>query len=104
MNQVNVYELPVGSVLRVSHGAYDHVGMVSDGYLYGERAIISLSGTYGRVIEEPYSSFSAGRVVQHEGYPGQLPPHVVVYRARALVGRPYSVTSFNCEHYVRCAH
>ena len=35
---------------------------------------------------------------------GNLPPEVVLHRARSIQGRAYSLTDFNCEHFVRHKH
>jgi hypothetical protein len=35
---------------------------------------------------------------------GNLPPEVVLHRARSIQGRACSLTDFNCEHFVRHAH
>ncbi len=100
----NIDELVAGTILRVSHGLYDHVGLVSDRYLNGERAVISVSAVYGGVTEEPFSAFSGGRTVYNDGYPGTLDPYWVISRARAADAKRYSWTNFNCEHFVRDAH
>ena len=99
-----VNELVPGTVVRVSHGPYDHVGLVSDTYINGERAVISLSAVYGGFTEEPFSAFAHDRVVYNDGYPGTLAPYWVIARARAAGSRRYSWTMFNCEHFVRHAH
>lgn len=102
--QQSLWALPAGTVLRVSHGWYDHVGLVSDRYKSGELAVVSFSATAGGLVEEPYSAYSRGQVVYVDGYFGSLPPGMVLQRARLKHGQPYSWTEFNCEHFVRYAH
>jgi hypothetical protein len=103
-NQCDLRLLPVGTVLRVSHGLYDHVGLLSDRVIQGERCVLSLSAAADGLVEEPYSAFAAGRQVFSDGYFGRLPPEVVLQRARSKAGQVYLWTVFNCEHLVRYAH
>lgn len=100
----NIDSLAAGTVLRVSHGFYDHVGLVSDIYIDGERAVISFAAATSGLTEEPFSAFSKRRVVYNDGYLGQLAPYWVIARARANHHRRYSWTTYNCEHFVRDAH
>jgi hypothetical protein len=104
MDSIDISRLVPGAVLRVSHGAYDHLGLVGDQWIGGERAVLSLSATHGGLVEEPFSTFEGGRRVTLEGYPGSLPPEEVIRRARALGAFRYSWTHFNCEHFVCRAH
>ena len=55
-------------------------------------------------MEEPFSIFARGQTVVIEGYLGILPPAVVMQRARMKRGQAYSLSDFNCEHFVRYAH
>lgn len=93
-----------GVVLRVSHGIYDHVGLVSDRRVGGELAVISHSADAGGVVEEPLSVFAGTRTFYIDGYPGQLPWFEVMARARSGWPKFYSLFGFNCEHFVRYAH
>lgn len=102
--QCDLRLLLVGTVLRVSHDLYDHVGLLSDRLIQGERSVLSFSAAADGLVEEPYSAFSAGRPVFSDGYLGHLPPEVVLQRARSKFGQVYSWTQFNCEHLVRYAH
>jgi hypothetical protein len=104
MKLIELWSLPPGTVLRVSHGLYDHVGLLSDRWIDGERAVVSFSARNGGLIEEAFSQFASGRGVAAKGYPGQLPPLAVLARARALKGRAYAWLTFNCEHFIRNAH
>ncbi len=100
----NIDDLVTGTVLRVSHGPYDHVGLVSDRYINGERAVLSFAASTGGLLEEPFSVFALNRRVYNDGYLSQLDPYWVMVRARAITHRRYSWTAYNCEHFVRDAH
>jgi hypothetical protein len=104
MKRIDLSNLLPGTVLRVSHGLYDHVGLLSDIGIDGERTVVSFSARSGGLLEERFSQFADGREVLVDGYPGQLPPFVVLARARALGRRAYAWLTFNCEHFIRHAH
>lgn len=101
--QQNMWALPAGTVIRVRHGLYDHVAMLGDRAISGERGVIAFSAQAGGFVEQPFTAFAAGRAVVIEGYLGSLLPSVVMQRARMKQGQAYS-WSFNCEHFVRYAH
>ena len=69
-----------------------------------ERSVLSFSAEAKGFVEESFSAFSGGRPVVCDGYLGELPSWVVMQRARERAGQPYSLFSFNCEHFVRYAH
>ena len=69
----------------------------------GHKTVIDATPQYG-VAERPIEAFSDGRRVSDGGYPGKLPPEVVVGRARSMIGSPYSLSGANCEHLVNRAH
>lgn len=96
--------LPAGTVIRVSCGWYDHVGMLADYWWRNERAVISFSPKARGILEERLSDFARGREIHVDGYLGNLSPFEVMRRARFKRGQPYSWTTFNCEHFIRCAH
>jgi hypothetical protein len=104
MGLFDMWNLPPGTVVRVNHGLYDHVGLLGDQWINGERTVISFAAKTGGLIEERFSQFSAGRHVTSDGYPGVLPPSIVLRRARGLQQRPYAWLTFNCEHFIRHAH
>jgi hypothetical protein len=103
-HKLSIWQLAPGTVLRVNHGLYDHVALVSDRIIDGERAVLGFSAAYGGLVEEPYSMFKGSRTVTCDGYPGKLAPQAVLWRARASAGRRYSWFAFNCEHFIREAH
>lgn len=100
----SILSLPTGTVIRVSHGWYDHVALIGDRLMNGERSVVAFSAKDGGLIEQSYSAFNLGRQVTSDGYLGQLPPAAVMQRARLKQGAPYSWLDFNCEHFVRYAH
>jgi hypothetical protein len=102
--QQSVWELPAGTVIRVRHDWYYHVGLIGDHFLGEERSVLAFSADAKGFLEQPYSEFAKGRVVTVDGYPGVMPAVTVLQRARANRGRPYSWVGFNCEHFVRQAH
>lgn len=99
-----VWALPAGTVVRVSHGWYQHVALLGDCVTQGERSVLAFSAQAGGFSEQPFSIFAKGRSVTVEGYLGGLPPAAVMRRARLKQGQAYSWTNFNCEHFVRYAH
>lgn len=101
--QLNIWHTPTGTVIRACVGWYDHVALVGDRFLNGERSVLGFSPEAGGFIEQPYSEFAQRRRVTIEGYLGSLPAEVVLQRARQIRAR-YSWTDFNCEHFVRFAH
>lgn len=102
--QEQILALPTGTVIRVSHGWYDHVGLLGDSLLKGERSVVAFSSKDMGFVEQPYSAFSQGRQVTSDGYLGSLPSAAVMQRSRLKKGTPYSWINFNCEHFVRYAH
>lgn len=103
-NQQSIRALPAGTVIRVNCGFYDHVALLSDRWMGGERAVLSFSAQSGGLIEQRISTFAASRHVAVDGYLGGLPSGTVMQRARLKQGQSYSWTKFNCEHFVRYAH
>lgn len=103
-NQQSIWALPAGTVIRVNCGFYDHVALLSDRWIGGERGVLSFSAQRCGLVEQCISTFAAGRHVTVDGYLGGLPPGTVMQRARLKQGQSYSWTKFNCEHFVRYAH
>jgi len=102
--QQDIGNLPSGTVIRVNHGWYDHVALIGDRILQGERSVLGFSAQVRGFVEQPYSAYASGRTVTIDGYFGVLPPEIVMKRARLKRGQAYSWTDFNCEHFVRYAH
>lgn len=90
-------------MVRVRHGFYEHIAMLSEHVIGGERAVVSFSAQAAGFVEEPFSIFARGQTVVIEGYLGILPPAVVMQRARMKRSGLF-LSGFNCEHFVRYAH
>ena len=102
--QHDIWGLPAGTVIRVRHGWYDHVGLLGDHLIVGERSVLAFSAKEQGFVEQAFHAFAQGRQVRVEGYPGLLPPAIVMHRARLKRGQAYSWVDFNCEHFVHYAH
>lgn len=83
---------------------YRHQGIVSDRWHDAKPMVISASSRSGGVHEEPWDVFAQGLAVTVDGYPGGLPSHEVLRRARSLIGTQYDVLARNCEHLVTYVH
>ena len=83
---------------------FRHIGIVSDRWHRGRPMVISNSARSGTVLDESWDVFAQGRTVSIQGYPGRLPAHEVLRRARSLVGTQYHLRGWNCEHLVTYAH
>jgi hypothetical protein len=104
LTEKDFWRLPAGTVIRVNCGFYDHVAMLGDGVINGERSVLSFAaGTHG-LAEISLSAFAARRPINVDGYLSALPPGAVMQRARLKREATYSWLDFNCEHFVRYAH
>lgn len=83
---------------------YHHTAIVSDRWHGGKPMVVSTSARSGGVHEESWDTFAQGRVVAVDGYPGGLPSHEVLRRARSLIGAQYNVLARNCEHLATYVH
>jgi hypothetical protein len=83
---------------------FRHRGIVSNQFYGNEPMVISNSARVGGIAEEPWDIFAADKVVYADGYPSNLPSVEVLRRARALIGKPYHVLRWNCEHLTSYAH
>lgn len=89
-----------GQAIRTSRLVYWHKGIATDQWLSGEQMVISCSGRAGRVVVEPMSVFSAGMGAEEIPQLSAMSREIVLYRARQMLGKPYSLTDFNCEHFL----
>jgi len=103
-NQQEIWALPTGTVVGIKHGWYDHVALIGDRLINGERSVLAFSAQAGGFVEQTYSAFAGESNVTINGYLGSLPPETVMQRARLKHGQAYSWINFNCEHFVRYAH
>ncbi len=93
-------EIRVGEIVSVRiFGIVEHVGLVTE-----NGTVISNSMRNSGVIEQSLAEFSAGKEVTRSGYPSDLPPSIVVARARSRLGAQWSLVNSNCEHFVNWAH
>lgn len=92
--------IPAGALVGVNVNGVIHQGIMSDGYVDGERAVISRSRRSGQASEESWTTFTAGR----KGF--LLPPlsglalFEVLRNARGQIGTRWDLLSANCEHFV----
>jgi len=81
-----------------------HRGIVSERFHGDKPMVISNSARAGGLAEEPWDTFAAGQPIAVEGYPGSLPAHLVLHRARSLMNKAYDVLTWNCDHLTSYAH
>lgn len=100
----------VGCVVAVpvmtSMGIVSHKGILSDQKdAEGLPKVIHAAKFFGAVIEGSMRDFllQAMGPMQSEGYPSQIPPKLVLARARAMLGQPWRPWA-NCEHFAHYAH
>lgn len=91
--------LQPGSVISVPKGPVRHFGIVD-----WHSAVIHASKKSGMVVCESLEVFADGKPVRQEGYPGNLPPEIVVARAEEWIGTPYRLFTDNCDHLYTDAH
>jgi len=90
---------PPGAVVAVSPLIATHFGIATD-----RGTVIANSKRKHCVCEETVEEFSGGWPIRVVGYLGNLGAAEVLNRARSLLGRPYDLLGFNCEHFVRQTH
>lgn len=93
-----------GTVVAVSVGTVDHVGILTDQIVGGAPTVISNSMRAGGVAEDPLHTFGGGREIRVLGHPGHLSQREVLRRARSQLGKRWRLFSWNCEHFVHWAH
>ena len=87
-----------GHELAVWKGFFWHLGIAT-----GEGTVVTTTPRHG-THERSERTFAKDGPVQDRGLRGALPPETVVAKARARIGRPYSLLRDNCEHLVCAAH
>lgn len=88
-----------GTVIGVRIGPFTHCGVFT-----GMGTVVTSSLGLGGVAEITLADFLMGRRPDSLAYLGDLDPGTVVSRARSMIGRPYRLLEFNCEHLARWAH
>jgi Lecithin retinol acyltransferase len=96
--------LPGTIIYVVVWGIFCHRGIVSDRRQNGVPMVIANARDTQGVAEVPLEKFTTGPPCFVEGYPSELPPEEVLYRARCMLGKPYDLLRFNCEHFVSVCH
>lgn len=89
-----------GQAIRTSRLVYWHKGIATDRWINGEQLVISCSGRAGKVVLEPMSVFSAGMGAEAMLQLSVLPRKIVLHQALQMLGKPYSLANFNCEHFL----
>lgn len=79
---------------------YWHKGIATDQWLNGEQLVISCSGRAGKVVLEPMSVFTAGMGAETMPQLSALSREIVLHQALQMLGKPYSLMDFNCEHFL----
>jgi lecithin:retinol acyltransferase len=95
---VNVF-LRLADKIRIV-GSFSHVGIILEVPYFGP-IIVAHNDKHRGVEIVTLESFSAGRRVEVDSrvIGGSKVQAEMVRRARSLVGRPYDLLDFNCEHY-----
>lgn len=100
MRKTSSTAFPPGQAIRTSRLLYWHTGIATDQWLNGEQLVISCSGRAGKVVLEPMSVFAAGFGAEEMPQLSALPREIVLYQARQMLGKQYSMMDFNCEHFL----
>lgn len=75
-----------------------HIGIVSDRVVHGVPMVISGSNRQGKVVEETWSAFAPTGKWKVETLTGPVSGLAVVERARSILGTPYDLLTWNCDH------
>lgn len=94
-----------GAIVAVRVAGVWHEGIVSDRHDADGLPMVVHKSKRGKVAtEEPWRRFAArGARVALVGYPSILPPELVLERARARIGEPWTAID-NCQRFTRRAH
>lgn len=94
-----------GDVVVTNMGVYQHWSIVSNRLCKdGFNMLISASRRTGTVMEEPWLNVTQGKDTYVADYRSELAVHKVLAAARSQIGKwSYSVTTSNCEHFVKWA-
>jgi hypothetical protein len=68
----------------------------------GWRCIYANSPGSG-VVRQTLQEFALGRRIETSPISSRLSPHEIVRRAESLLGKPYNLLTWNCDHFVRAA-
>lgn len=97
---MSIDNIPPGALVGVNVNGVIHQGIMSDGFVDGERAVISRSRRAGQALEESWTVFTGGRKGFLMAPLSDLNPLEVLRNAKAQVGTRWDLFSANCEHFV----
>jgi hypothetical protein len=95
MRNALVQSFAPGQAIRTFRIFYWHKGIATDQWLNGEQLVISCSGRARKVVLEPMSAFTREMAVEAMEQLSALPREVVLYQARQMLGRTYSLGPVN---------
>ncbi len=94
-----------GSVVYVCFaGPFRHKGVVTDRWVNGKPTVIANAIKTKGVKEITWDQFEDARQVFLDNKPAEVDAHVVLWRARRLIGQAYIPLTFNCEHFVEVCY
>lgn len=94
-----------GQTIGVRVGTVTHLGIVSNHFdEQGIPLIYSNSLRSGRVALEPLVVFKGPYEFATVAQPTNLPAWQVLARARRMLGMPWNLFTWNCEHFVFSAY
>lgn len=71
-------------------------------YPWGQQCVYANSPASG-VVRQTLHEFSLGRDIEASPIISRLSPYEIVRRAESMLGRPYSLFTWNCDHFVNAA-
>ena len=77
----------------------EHYGVATE---FG--TVVSASMRTGIVLEEDIEVFSGGYLIVSKGYPSNLNPSEVLYKARTAIGQKWDFFINNCQHFATSCH
>ena len=95
-------KIKIGDEISVRFGVLDvfrHDGVCYGFDEVGEPLIAHNSGRFGKVRISPLKEFSEGKEIRITSGQPKFSPQQVQMRINERIGKPYSLTSNNCEHF-----
>nr|VVV06047.1 hypothetical protein AW0309160_03531 [Aliivibrio wodanis] len=102
MNSINVQP---GDIVATDFGFYEHWSIVTDQICeQGKFMLISATKRNGTVNEEPWDVVTQGKKTVVSNATPVISVEEMLNKARTQIGKwSYSVTSNNCEHFIKWA-
>lgn len=100
---MNLFNNKSGTVISIPKPPFTHFGILLFNFL-GEPFVISNSFRKRKVVIETLETFCSDYKPTIHNMWGKYTSSQVEERAKSLLGTPYSVTRYNCEHFVRNVH